>query len=113
MSGNHSVLKLDKLSVHIAGEQGINKAVQSLSLAIERGETFALVGESGSGKSMTALALLRLLPEAGWIADGAVHLGGQRLDTVTEGQMRAVRGKQVGIVFQEPTTSLNPVMTVG
>ena len=113
MSGNHSVLKLDKLSVHIAGEQGINKAVQSLSLAIERGETFALVGESGSGKSMTALALLRLLPEAGWIADGAVHLGGQRLDTVTEGQMRAVRGKQVGIVFQEPATSLNPVMTVG
>src|SRR5690625_2492685 len=108
-----SVLQLQNLSVHIAGEQGINKAVQSLSLAVEQGQTFALVGESGSGKSMTALALLRLLPEAGWIAEGAVHLGGRRLDTVSEGQMRTVRGKQVGIVFQEPATSLNPVMTVG
>src|SRR5690606_28572812 len=94
-------------------EAGVSLAVKSLALAIERGQTFALVGESGCGKSMTALALLRLLPDAGSIASGRVFLGGTELNGLTEQGMRSVRGGQIGIIFQEPSTSLNPVMTIG
>src|SRR5690625_1801751 len=108
-----TVLLVDDLSVHIASDAGVVQAVENLSLAIERGQTFALVGESGSGKSMTALAMLRLLPEAGWIAGGTVHLGKQQVNDLPEHSMRRIRGGQIGIIFQEPATSLNPVMTVG
>lgn len=107
------VLQVQGLSVDIGGDDGIVRAVQGLSLAIERGQTFALVGESGSGKSMTALALLRLLPDAGWISGGSIRLGDTQLNELPEHGMRRVRGGQVGIIFQEPSTSLNPVMTVG
>lgn len=107
------VLQVTNLSVDVAGDSGIVHAVQRLSLAIERGETFALVGESGCGKSMTALALLRLLPDAGWIAGGAVRLGDTQLNELPEQGMRRIRGGQIGIIFQEPSTSLNPVMTIG
>lgn len=108
-----SVLEVTNLSVEIGGDSGIVHAVQRLSLAIERGETFALVGESGCGKSMTALALLRLLPDAGRISEGAVRLGDTQLNKLPEHGMRRIRGGQVGIIFQEPSTSLNPVMTIG
>lgn len=107
------VLTVSGLAVQIAGEAGVNEAVKSLQLAIARGETFALVGESGCGKSMTALALLRLLPEAGRIAAGRIHLGDVELNMLSEQRMRGIRGGQIGIIFQEPSTSLNPVMTVG
>lgn len=108
-----TVLRIEDLSVRIASEAGVSLAVKSLALAIERGQTFALVGESGCGKSMTALALLRLLPDAGSIASGHVFLGGTELNGLTEQGMRSVRGGQIGIIFQEPSTSLNPVMTIG
>ncbi|HLR12774.1 MAG TPA: dipeptide ABC transporter ATP-binding protein [Burkholderiaceae bacterium] len=107
------VLSIESLSVAIASEQGVVEAVKALSLSIQRGQTFALVGESGCGKSMTALALLRLLPDAGWMDDGTVTLGETVLTNLTERAMRDVRGGQVGIVFQEPATSLNPVLSVG
>lgn len=107
------VLQIHDLSVDVASEEGVVHAVKRLSLAIERGQTFALVGESGCGKSMTALALLRLLPDAGRISAGAVRLGGADLNEFPESEMRRVRGGQVGIIFQEPSTSLNPVMTIG
>ncbi|MDS1142173.1 dipeptide ABC transporter ATP-binding protein [Pusillimonas sp. SM2304] len=107
------VLSVRDLSVQIAGEAGTTQAVKSLALAIARGQTFALVGESGCGKSMTALALLRLLPEAGRIAAGRIHLGQVELNSLSEQGMRRVRGGQIGIIFQEPSTSLNPVMTIG
>lgn len=110
---NQPLLTIENLSVAIASEQGVVEAVKALSLAIKRGQTFALVGESGCGKSMTALALLRLLPDAGWQADGTITLGDTELTSLTERAMREVRGGQVGIVFQEPATSLNPVLTVG
>lgn len=110
---NQTLLRIENLSVAIASEHGVVEAVKALSFAIQQGETFALVGESGCGKSMTALALLRLLPEAGWQADGTVTLGEQTLTDLTEKGMRSVRGGQIGIVFQEPATSLNPVLTVG
>ncbi len=108
-----TVVSIRDLSVQIASDAGVQDAVQSLALTIARGETFALVGESGCGKSMTALALLRLLPEAGRITSGQIHLGDVELNGLAEQGMRAVRGGQVGIIFQEPSTSLNPVMSIG
>jgi len=84
-----------------------------VDLKIRKGECFALVGESGCGKSMTALSILRLLPEAGRIAGGEVRLDGQDLLALPEAAMRMVRGKRVAMIFQEPATALNPVLTVG
>lgn len=107
------LLRVDGLSVDIESERGVNHAVKSLALAIERGETFALVGESGCGKSITALALLRLLPDAGAIAGGRIELLSEDLTRLPEAEMRSVRGGKIGIIFQEPSTSLNPVMRVG
>ncbi|MBP6020765.1 MAG: ABC transporter ATP-binding protein [Burkholderiaceae bacterium] len=107
------VLSVDELTVRIASDAGIVEAVQSLDLCIRRGQTFALVGESGCGKSMTALALLRLLPDAGWIAGGSVYLGDTELNRLPEHGMRRIRGGGIGIIFQEPSTSLNPVMNIG
>lgn len=107
------VLSVRELSVHIASDAGTVQAVKALELAIEQGQTFALVGESGCGKSMTALALLRLLPEAGRIAAGRILLGHTELNGLSEQGMREVRGGHIGIIFQEPSTSLNPVLTVG
>jgi len=108
-----TVLDVTDLDVALSGEQGVTRAVEALSLAVQRGETFALVGESGCGKSMTALALLRLLPDAGRIAGGCVRLDGTDLNTLSERDMRRIRGGRIGIIFQEPSTSLNPVMRVG
>lgn len=108
-----TVLSVADLSVRIAGESGVLDAVKSLGMAIARGQTFALVGESGCGKSMTALALLRLLPEAAHFVSGKIELGELDLNQLPESRMRAVRGRRIGIVFQEPSTSLNPVLSVG
>ena len=107
------VLAIENLSVDIASDTGVVQAVKSLSLAIQEGQTFALVGESGCGKSMTALALVRLLPEAGRLGSGRLWLDGTELASLPEGQMRRVRGGRIGMIFQEPATSLNPVMTIG
>jgi oligopeptide/dipeptide ABC transporter ATP-binding protein len=92
---------------------GAARPVAGVSFEIARGETFALLGESGCGKSMTALALMRLLPNVARIADGAVEFAGADLLARTEADMRAVRGGRIGMIFQEPATSLNPVLTVG
>jgi peptide/nickel transport system ATP-binding protein len=113
MSTMEPVLDVQDLAVEIAGEHHTLQAVKRLSLAISRGETFALVGESGCGKSVTALALLRLLPDAGRIVGGQVNLKGIDLNQRPESAMREVRGGRIGIIFQEPSTSLNPVMRVG
>jgi len=108
-----TVLTVDDLCVEILNDEGAMLAVKRLGLALSRGQTFALVGESGCGKSMTALALLRLLPEAGRMTRGEVVLQGSDLGRLPEAEMRSVRGGKMGIVFQEPSTSLNPVLTVG
>jgi len=107
------LLEVHGLDVDIAGESGMTHAVKRLQLAISRRQTFALVGESGCGKSMTALALLRLLPDAGRIVGGQIDLDGEDLNRLPESAMRGVRGGRIGIIFQEPSTSLNPVMRVG
>ena len=107
------MLNIENLKVALDADAGLVKAIDGLSLAIERGETFALVGESGCGKSMTALALMQLLPENGNVTDGQVELENQDLLALPESAMRAVRGGRIGMIFQEPSTSLNPVMRVG
>jgi len=88
-------------------------AVDGISFAIARGETFALLGESGCGKSATAQGIMRLLPAAGRILDGRISLDGDELLTLPEADMRAYRGGRMAMIFQEPATSLNPVLTVG
>jgi peptide/nickel transport system ATP-binding protein len=104
-----SLLKVRDLSVAI----GASLPVDGVSFDIAAGETFALLGESGCGKSLTALALMRLLPPAAGIAAGAVHVADTDLCTLSEARMRAVRGGRLGMIFQEPGSSLNPVLTVG
>ncbi|WP_269845278.1 ABC transporter ATP-binding protein [Candidimonas nitroreducens] len=101
------------LSVQVYSAAGMAEVVRSLDLCVRRGQTFALVGESGCGKSMTALALMRLLPEAGRVAAGQAWLEGLELNALPESRMRTVRGGRIGMVFQEPSTSLNPVLTIG
>ena len=106
-------LNAQALQVALDADAGLVRAIDGLSLSIRRGETFALVGESGCGKSMTALALMRLLPDNGNVTHGQVLLEGQDVLELPESRMRAVRGGRIGMIFQEPSTSLNPVMRVG
>ena len=87
--------------------------VRGLSFCVNAGETLAIVGESGSGKSLTALALMRLLPRAARIAEGEVRFNGHDLLQLNEQSMRRLRGREIGMIFQEPMTSLNPVYSVG
>ena len=107
------MLNIQDLKVALDSESGLVKAIDGLTLAIDRGQTFALVGESGCGKSMTALALMRLLPENGRITQGRIDLHGDDVLALPESRMRTVRGRRVAMIFQEPSTSLNPVMRVG
>ena len=107
------MLQIENLTTDLDSDSGLVRAVDALSLTIERGETFALVGESGCGKSMTALSILRLLPESGRVSAGRVDLDGTDITQLPEARMRDVRGHRISIIFQEPSTSLNPVMTVG
>ena len=106
-------LSIEDLKVELDADAGVVRALDGIRLSIQRGETFALVGESGCGKSMTALALMRLLPENGRITAGQVRLGELDVLDLSEAAMRNVRGARIGMIFQEPSTSLNPVMRVG
>ena len=107
------MLDIHDLEVGLDSDAGLVRAVDGLQLCLERGQTFALVGESGCGKSMTALALMRLLPDNGRVLGGRVDLDGTDTLGLSEQAMRGVRGRRVGMIFQEPGTSLNPVLTVG
>ena len=107
------LLDIEDLVTEIKLRRGVVHAIDHVSLSVNPGETFGLVGESGCGKSMTALALMRLLPENGKVVGGRVGLEGQDLLALPEAGMRAVRGGRIGMIFQEPGTSLNPVMKVG
>jgi peptide/nickel transport system ATP-binding protein len=107
------MLELDDLRVALDSDVGLVKAIDGIRLTLNRGETFALVGESGCGKSMTALALMRLLPENGRVTQGEIRLDGVDTVALPATDMRAIRGGRIGMIFQEPGTSLNPVMRVG
>ncbi|MBS1227303.1 MAG: oligopeptide/dipeptide transporter, ATPase subunit [Proteobacteria bacterium] len=116
MSGE-TILKVRKLRMGFASGHASTRrtlvAVDGVDFELRSGETFALLGESGCGKSATALSLLRLLPAAGRILDGEVEFAGRELLALPETEMRAVRGGGMAMIFQEPATSLNPVLTVG
>ncbi len=108
-----SLLEARDLRTELDSSGGIVRALDGVDLDIPRGETFAIVGESGCGKSMTALTLMRLLPETGRVVGGSVRLEGAELLALPESRMRDVRGRRMAMIFQEPATSLNPVLTVG
>jgi peptide/nickel transport system ATP-binding protein len=108
------VLQVDGLRTLFFTRQGLVRAVDDLSFHVGRGEVLAIVGESGCGKSMTALSIMRLVPTPpGRIDAGQVRLEGRDLLALDEEAMRAVRGNEISMIFQEPMTSLNPVLTVG
>jgi peptide/nickel transport system ATP-binding protein len=109
-----TLLAVDGLTTHFLTRAGVFKAVDGVSFALAPGETLAIVGESGCGKSVTALSLMRLVPDPpGRIVAGTVTLGGVDLLALDEEAMRNVRGKDIAMIFQEPMTSLNPVITIG
>jgi phosphonate C-P lyase system protein PhnK len=108
------LLAIDNLRVEFASAAGVVNAVDDVSFQVLPGETLAVVGESGSGKSVTALAIMRLLPRPqGRVAGGRISLAGRDLAGLSDAEMRRVRGRDIGMVFQEPMTSLNPVLAVG
>ena len=108
------VLAVSDLRTHFFTRDGVVKAVDGVSLSLDRGETLGIVGESGCGKSVTALSIMRLVPpSAGRIVSGSVRFDGQELLALPSAAMRAIRGNRISMIFQEPMTSLNPVMTVG
>ncbi|MBI3044580.1 MAG: ABC transporter ATP-binding protein [Betaproteobacteria bacterium] len=113
MSQERSLLSVRDLRTWLDTGDALVRAVDGVSFDVRRGETFALVGESGCGKSMTALSIMRLLPDAGGVVGGSIELEGTDLLKLPEAQMRHVRGRRVGMIFQEPALSLNPVMTAG
>jgi peptide/nickel transport system ATP-binding protein len=114
MNTHDPVLEINGLKVNFQTEEGITRAVDDVSFSIGRNETFALVGESGSGKSVTALAIMRLVQQpAGRYAGGSIRLNGCELMNLSESRMRAIRGAQAAMIFQEPMSCLNPVFTIG
>jgi oligopeptide transport system ATP-binding protein len=108
------LLTVDGLSTHFFTHAGVVKAVNGVSFTLDRGETLGIVGESGSGKTVTALSLMRLIPDPpGRIVEGSMLLGDRDLRLVSEEEIRQVRGNDIAMIFQDPMTSLNPVVKVG
>jgi len=108
------LLDVRHLSTQFTTRGGIVRAVDDVSWDVREGETVALVGESGCGKSVSALSVMRLVaPPAGRIVGGEIWFGGKDLLRLSEEEMRRVRGREIAMVFQEPMTSLNPVLSVG
>ena len=108
-----ALLDIEDLSVSFRTDRGIVRAVQGVTLHVRAGETLAIVGESGSGKSVTALSILRLLGDAGSIDSGRIVFDGENLLELSEDAMREIRGDRIAMIFQEPMSSLNPVLTIG
>jgi oligopeptide/dipeptide ABC transporter ATP-binding protein len=111
---NNKLLSVRELSTCFYTDDGVVKAVDRVSFDLEQGKTLCLVGESGCGKSVTALSIMRLIPDPpGKIAGGSVRFNGRDLTSLSEAEMRSIRGNEIAMIFQEPMTSLNPVFTVG
>ncbi|MGI9129384.1 MAG: ABC transporter ATP-binding protein [Roseomonas sp.] len=108
-----AILEIENLQTHFRTPDGINRAVDGVSFHVEAGETLAVVGESGCGKSVTAMSILRLIPEPPGKIAGAIRFNGKNLLDLSEAEMRDIRGNEISMIFQEPMTSLNPVLTVG
>ena len=108
-----ALLEVENLQTHFGTIDGVVRAVEGLSFHIEAGETVAIVGESGCGKSVTSMSILRLIQEPPGKIAGKILFQGRDLLELSEPEMRAIRGKDISMIFQEPMTSLNPVLTVG
>jgi peptide/nickel transport system ATP-binding protein len=107
------LLEITDLKTEIRLKQATVHAVDGVSLHVEAGETLGVVGESGCGKTMTALSIINLLPTGGRVTEGTIALNGRQISGLDDEQMRQVRGNEIGMIFQDPLTSLNPTMTVG
>ncbi|WP_315737732.1 MULTISPECIES: ABC transporter ATP-binding protein [unclassified Bradyrhizobium] len=107
------LLEVENLQVHFRTPTGINRAVDGVSFHVNPGETLAIVGESGCGKSVTSMSMMRLIPEPPGKIAGSIRLEGREILTLSDREMRALRGNDISMIFQEPMTSLNPVLTVG
>ena len=108
-----ALLEVENLQTHFRTPDGVNRAVDGVSFEVAAGETLAIVGESGCGKSVTAMSILRLIPEPPGKIAGAIRFQGKDLLTLSEPEMRDIRGNEISMIFQEPMTSLNPVLNVG
>jgi peptide/nickel transport system ATP-binding protein len=108
-----SILQVEGLTVHFPTRRGVLTAVDRVSFSIAPGEVLGVVGESGAGKSITGLAIIGLLEPPGRIAAGEVRLEGRRIDKLKHEEMRRIRGRKIGVIFQDPLTSLNPLYTIG
>jgi len=107
------LLEVEDLKVEFPTRRGVLTAVDGLSLTIGEGEVLGVVGESGAGKSLTGSAIIGLLEPPGHIAGGEIRFGGRRIDNLPPEEMRKIRGRQIGAIFQDPLTSLNPLYTIG
>ena len=108
------LLEVKDLSVQYKTDDGVVKAVNDFNIVLNKGETLGIVGETGAGKTTTALALLRLIPDPpGIISSGEVYFEGKNLSDLKDSEMREIRGNKISMIFQDPMTSLNPVMTIG
>ena len=112
-SSNTPLLEVNNLSTSFFTDKGEIRAVEDVSFTLHRGQTLALVGESGCGKSVTAFSIIRLVDQPGRVIGGKILFKGQDLLLLPDKDMRKIRGKAIGMVFQEPMTSLNPVFTIG
>ncbi|MDO8693028.1 MAG: ABC transporter ATP-binding protein [Sheuella sp.] len=108
-----TILELREVSVEFPTRRGTLKALNEVSFSISAGEVVGVVGESGAGKSLTGAAIIGLLEPPGRISSGEVLLAGRRIDNLSDDQMRHIRGREIGAIFQDPLTSLNPLYTVG
>jgi peptide/nickel transport system ATP-binding protein len=108
-----ALLEVENLQTHFRTPDGVNRAVDGVSFDVAAGETLAIVGESGCGKSVTAMSILRLIPEPPGKIAGSIRFQGKDLLKLSEPEMQAIRGNEISMIFQEPMTSLNPVLNVG
>jgi oligopeptide/dipeptide ABC transporter ATP-binding protein len=113
MAENEELLVVENLNTQYTVERGVVKAVSGSSFTVKRGEALGIVGESGSGKSVTVRSILRIIFPPGEIAADRILLNGQNLLSLSERQMNQIRGKEISMIFQEPSAALNPVLTVG
>src|SRR5580704_11751687 len=107
------LLEINDLHTEIRLKQGTVHAVDGVSIHVDAGETLGIVGESGCGKTMTALSIMDLLPNGGRIVGGSVKLAGREIIGLSGPEMRKIRGDEIGMIFQDPLSSLNPTHTVG
>src|SRR4030088_370975 len=110
---NEPILSVRNLQVEFADRRGVLRAIDGVSFDIAKGEVLGVVGESGAGKSVTGLAVIGLIDPPGRISGGEIYLSGMRIDNLSAEELRRIRGKRIGMIFQDPLTSLNPLHRIG